>query len=241
MITNRITFRWLLAAGALAFIFALPAKSFASATVTYLQGSVHSGRTDSGPWQPLQIGMTVSANEFIKTAKNGFVELTLPDRSIVRLAPGTLFEIEESLFPKNKPRRFSARLLLGKIWARVSQKIGDPGGSFNTRTPTAVAGVRGTVYDLRAAADKSTDIRVHTGRVAVGPALVVTGAEKEEIAWPQQVTEQQWEEIILGKLQKLHIGPDGKPGQPTRFDPQAERDDWTDWNMERDENLLEYR
>lgn len=239
MITNRITIRWLLAAGALALILALPAPVLASARVTYLQGTVHSGSTDSGPWQPLQKGMTVTANKFIKTGKNGYLELTLPDKSIVRLAPGTLFEIEESLFPKNKPRRFSARLLLGKIWARVSQKIGSRGGSFNTRTPTAVAGVRGTVYDLRAAADKSTDIHVYTGRVAVGPAQVVSGAEKDEIAWPQEVTEQQWEEIILGKLQKLHIGPDGKPGQPTSFDPQSEMDTWTDWNLERDRNLPE--
>jgi hypothetical protein len=124
--------------------------------------------------------MAVAAHNFIKTGKKGYVELTLPDRSIVRLAPGTLFELEESLFAKNKPRRFSARLLLGKIWARVSKKIGSQSGSFNTRTPTAVAGVRGTVYDLRAAADKSTDIRVHSGRVAVGPPLVVEGGQKEE-------------------------------------------------------------
>jgi hypothetical protein len=239
VITNRTTIRLLFAAFALAFILALPAPALASARVTYLQGTVHSGNTDAGPWQPLQKGMTVTANKFIKTGKKGYVELTLPDRSIVRLAPGTLFEIEESLFPKNKPRRFSARLFLGKIWARVSQKFGSQSGSFNTRTPTAVAGVRGTVYDLRAAADNSTDIRVHTGRVAVGPPLVVAGGQKEEISWPQQVTEQKWEEIILGKLQKLHIAPDGKPGTPTSFDPEIEKDEWTDWNMERDENLVE--
>jgi len=239
VITNCITIRWIVAAGALALILALPAAALASARVTYLRGTVHSGSTDSGPWQPLQRGMTVTANKFIKTGENGYVELTLPDRSIVRLAPGTLFELEESFFPKNKPRRFSARLFLGKIWARVSQKIGSQSGSFDTRTPTAVAGVRGTVYDLRAAADKSTDIRVHTGRVAVGPPLVVEGGQKEEIAWPQQVTEQRWEEIILGKLQKLHIGPDGTPGEPTSFDPQIEMDEWTDWNMERDKRVRE--
>ena len=112
-------------------------------------------------------------------------------------------------------------------------------GRFDIQTRTAVAGVRGTVYDLRTAADKSTDIRVHTGRVAVGPALVVAGGPKKEMDWPGQVTEQEWEEIILGKLQKLHIGPDGKPGKPTSFDPQIERDEWTDWNMERDESVPE--
>lgn len=239
MITDRISIRLLIAASALALILVLPTSALASARVEYLQGAVQIGSTDSGPWQPLEKGMAVTANKFIKTGKNGYVELTLPDRSIVRLAPGTLFELEESFFPRNKPRRFSARLLLGKIWARVSQKIGPRSGSFNTRTPTAVAGVRGTVYDLRTAADKSTEIRVHAGRVAVGPALVAAGGPKEEIAWPQQVTEQKWEEIILGKLQKLHIGPDGKPGEPTRFDPQMERDEWTEWNIERDRSISE--
>ena len=54
------------------------------------------------------------------------------------------------------------------------------------------------------------------------------------MAWPAQVSEDEWEEIVLGKLQRLHIGPDGKPGKPVKFDPARKTDEWTAWNMERD-------
>jgi hypothetical protein len=202
--------------------------------ITYLRGDAFVGTTADGPWERVKVGVEVAAGHFVKTSPNGYLELTLPDGSIVRLAPQTLFEIEAVEFPAKQPRRFSARLFLGKMWAKVARVLGRSTGSFRTRTATAVAGVRGTVYDLHATADRSTDIWVYDGRVAVGPPRVEAAAAREEMEWPRQVSESEWEEIILGKLQRLHIGPDGQPGKPLRFDPEKEKDAWTAWNMERD-------
>jgi hypothetical protein len=70
--------------------------------------------------------------------------------------------------------------------------------------------------------------------VGVGPPLLVEGGPKKEMAWPDQVPEKTWEEIILIKHQRLHIGPTGVPGQPKSFDPKKETDDWTLWNLKRD-------
>jgi len=94
--------------------------------------------------------------------------------------------------------------------------------------------VRGTTYNLKAAADKSTEISVYQGKVGVGPPLLVEGGPKEEMAWPIQVSEKKWEEIILGKLQRLYIGPDGTPGKPESFDPLKEKDEWVIENQKRD-------
>jgi len=129
----------LAAAAMLLIYFALPASADQPAAVTYLNGSVDYRRSDSQPWRPLQQTRPVRANDIIRTGKNGYVELTLPDGSILRLAPDTVFQIDRSLFPENQPRRFSARLLLGKLWARVTSAVGVPGGSFHTATTTAVA------------------------------------------------------------------------------------------------------
>ena len=205
-----------------------------TANVTFVKGKVSVGTTADGPWKAVKLGDHVTAGRFIKTSPNGYLEITLPDGSIVRLAPETLFEIETAKFTAQQPRRFSARLLLGKMWAKVAHAFGRSGDSFRTRTSTAVAGVRGTVYDLHAAADRSTDIWVYDGRVAIGPQPVKEADAREEMEWPRQVTESEWEEIILGKLQRLHIGPDGRPEKPVRFDPDKEKDAWTAWNMERD-------
>ena len=212
----------------------LPALADQPAAVTYLSGKVEYRSSDHGPWQPLQKTTPVRSGDTIRTGRKGIVELTLPDRSILRLAPGTALRIDASLFPANQPRRFSARLLLGKLWARVAGTIGKPGGSFRTFTATAVAGVRGTTYDLRAAETRATDIWVYEGQVAVGPPVFQKDAPREQVPWPAEVSEQQWEVITLGKLQKLHIGADGKPDKPAAFEPEKEKDDWAAWNLERD-------
>jgi len=59
-------------------------------------------------------------------------------------------------------------------------------------------------------------------------------ADREEISWPAEVTEKQWEEIILKRLQRLYIGSDGMPGMPESFDPVKEKDEWAEWNLRQD-------
>lgn len=213
----------------------VPASFGATTTrVSHLNGEVFIGTTDKGPWQPAKKGMTISEDQYIKTGDPGRVELTMPDDSIVRLASNTLFKINQASFPEKEARRFSARLFLGKMWAKVTSRFGTPRGTFNAHTPTAVAGVRGTVYNLEVAKDTSTNIWVYEGKVGVGPPVLVEGGSKDEIAWPAEVSEKKWAEIILARLQRLHIGADGKPGKPAFFDPAQEKDEWTAWNLQRD-------
>ena len=213
---------------------ATPGFGLEKIRVTLQKGEVSIGLSQKGPWQTLKTGMPVTAGSFIKTGKDSVVELTMPDNSIIRLASDTLFELNQAFFPEDKRRRFFSKLLIGKMWAKVTSAFRGRRGTFNTSTYTAVAGVRGTTYNLKAKADKSTEISVYEGKVGVGPPLIVEGGPKEEMVWPMQVSEIKWEEIILGKLQKLYIGPDGKPGKPVSFDPLKEKDEWVMWNQERD-------
>jgi hypothetical protein len=103
-------------------------------------------------------------------------------------------------------------------------------------TPTAVLSVRGTTYDLVAAEDQSTEVSVYEGQVGVAPPPVEEGAAHEEVAWPVEVTQAEWEEIILGKLQRLRIGPDGQPEKTASIAVDEVQDEWTRWNMDRDRN-----
>ena len=120
------------------------------------------------------------------------------------------------------------------MWAKVTSRFGGSRGTFNTRTPTAVAGVRGTVYNLEVAKDTGTRIWVYEGKIGVGPPVLVASGAKKEMVWPAEVSEKKWEEIILVRLQRLHIGADGQPAKPTAFDPDKEKDEWTVWNRKRD-------
>lgn len=192
----------------------------------------------AGPWRELKKGDLLPEGKFIKTGEKGLVELTVPDKSVVRLAPETLYKLDQVFFPAGKPRRFSARLFLGRLWARVRIALGKARGTFDTKIPTAVVGVRGTVFNVKTAADRSADILVYEGLVGVGPPLIIEGGPKEEIKWPVEVSEKKWEEIILTRLQKLHIYPDGTPGKPESFEPAREEDEWVRWNQERDRQSI---
>lgn len=205
-----------------------------SAVLTHVKGSAFTAPSPKGPWKALNAGMKVYPNQVLKTGKKSRLELTLPDRSIIRMAPDSVLNLNKIDFPKKKSRRFSAGLILGKIWAKVTRSVRRSGDSFNIHTATAVAGVRGTVYQVESHSDQTTLVSVYEGFVGVGPPIIMEGAPKEEIAWPEEVSEQKWEEIILGQLQRLRIGPDGKPGKPEPIDPAEKEGDWIKWNKKRD-------
>jgi len=218
----------------LIFSFNLPVYGEPVAEITYIKGASFVGANKDGPWQTLARGMSVSQGQLVKTGRTGIVEITLPDKSVMRLAPETLYQLDAAVFLKKKKHLFSARLFFGKLWARVSKTVGVNRGSFDIRTPTAIVGVRGTVYNVYAALDRSTLVSVYQGQVGVGPPIISKDADREEISWPAEVTEKQWEEIILKRLQRLYIGSDGMPGMPESFDPVKEKDEWAEWNLRQD-------
>ena len=218
----------------LTLLFTIMAYGMPMAEITFIQGKSFVGTTKDGPWRALTKGMSVTQGQLIKTSKTGIVEITLPGKSLIRLAPGTLCRLDEAIFPKQKRSKFIARLFFGKIWARISKAMGVGRGSFDIKTPTAIVGVRGTVYNVYAALDRSTQVSVYYGLVGVSPPIILEGAKREEMPWPVEVTEKKWEEIILKRLQRLYIGSDGMPEKPESFDPVKEKDEWADWNLKRD-------
>jgi len=84
---------------------------------------------------------------------------------------------------------------------------------------TAVMGVKGTVFGIDAAADKSAEISVYEGEVFVaGPAAA---------GGPSGRTS-------LKALQKLKVSSTGIVSAPWTFDPKTEDQEWQHWNQERD-------
>jgi ferric-dicitrate binding protein FerR (iron transport regulator) len=225
----------LIVAALLTVCLAVPVSASGIAQITFQMGKAYVGASETGPWQPLAQGASLAQGQYVKTAEGGIVELTLPDRSIIRLAPETVYGIDQAVFTQKKKRRkWSARLVLGRMWSKINRSVGGLRANCDTHTPTAVVGVRGTVFNVDAGTDKSTAVSVVEGRVGVAPPLVTPGAAREEMAWPTEVSEKQWEEIIVSRLQRLHITADGTPGKPEPFDPDAEKDAWIDWNRNRD-------
>lgn len=89
-----------------------------------------------------RVGMKVYVGNVIQTGKRSRVKLLMTDRTIINLGPNSKLRVRRyKSEPKKRIRKSSFDLVYGKIRAKVPR-----GGKNDIRfkTPTAVAGVRGT-------------------------------------------------------------------------------------------------
>jgi hypothetical protein len=206
-------------------------------TVSYLMGKAT--RTAGGKSAELKKGDTVFQDDLIETLDKARLELRLADKSVIRLGPNSKTQLKSAAFEGGPDKRkFSASLLLGNVWAKVTSAVGGD-AKFEVETENAVAGVRGTTFRVDARADKTTLVKVYAGTVAVaGNAPIYSlGHKKSErklVSGPSQVSREQWEKLV-GRMMQIIVGADGRPSDPTAFDEkQDSQDEWVAWNNERD-------
>jgi hypothetical protein len=217
----------------------LPATAFASAgEVSFLEGAA-TRTPDKGKAAPLSIKSAVEQGDVLETGPTGKLEVTLADKSALRLGPSSKLRVEAAAFT-DTTRDFKATLLLGKVWSKVTSVFGAD-RNFEVRTERAVAGVRGTVFRVDADRTKSVLVKVYAGTVAVaGGPLPTTGTapspkgERVQVAGPTQVDKKQWEKIV-GAMMQVKVSAAGVPDEPTKFSEADEaKDAWASWNRSRD-------
>lgn len=89
-------------------------------------------------------GSTVCKGQSIKTGARSRVEITFRDGSIMRLGSDSEVDDLDGEFVPDAPR-VSFRLILGKVWAGVSEALGDKHAFESTSERNAV-GVRGSAF-----------------------------------------------------------------------------------------------
>jgi ferric-dicitrate binding protein FerR (iron transport regulator) len=217
-----------------------------AATVSFLTGKAWVKQEQDAPEVPLAADSRVSPGNVVRTGKDSRLEVELPDGSFLRFDENTSFVVLASAYVEKEQRReVRVRMILGKAWARVSRLLLGK-GRFAISTPTAVAGVRGTVYRINLNRDRSAVVKVYDGEVEVrrraqeqaqtsGPAPL---EKPHPVAGPHPVSMEQWV-YIVGALQQINIRPDGTAEKPFRFDIEADLNDWVRWNQMRDERIRE--
>ena len=163
------------------FAVLLPAIAFASVgSVKALDGDAV--RTPAGGAAvALAKGSAIELGDTLEVQK-GSLQLELSDGSTLILAEHSKLAIDQATF-SSLERRFSARLLLGSVWASVTHALEGNRSSFEIATDRAVAGVRGTVFrvdiDASHPDDPQTEVSVEEGLVAVRSR--VAGAMAEQL------------------------------------------------------------
>jgi hypothetical protein len=223
------------------------------ARVTLIDGSAEIMIAGTSVWDALTVGGHLADGDQIKTGPASRIELVLPDDSKLRFADNTRFKIKKlDVCPGEQKRDVKIDVVLGKTWANVSKSLGIT-SKFELSSENAVAGVRGTVYRMNVYDDKSALVRVYDGNVAVsgggtskaeeGQRQIYTKPHKVEgpksIPGPVKVTMEEWVYIIKS-MQQIRIRADGVAEEPRDFTEKEDRNDWVDWNKERDALRIRY-
>jgi len=135
---------------------------------------------------PVKVGMKVSARDKIIAGATGRAKIVMSDKNILNISPNTSLVIESYKFnAAQDEKNVSLNVLYGKIRATVNQKYDGDKNKFQVKTPSAVAGVRGT--DFLTSYDRSSNasrIVTFEGSVTVGSGLDSSGAIRDPVSVP---------------------------------------------------------
>lgn len=122
---------------------------------------------------------SVYAREILETVRDGALHIRFRDQTDLRLGSEARLVLDEFVYdPSAGGARVALQMTLG-IGRFVTGRTGGPG--FNVRTPTAVIGVRGTIFSVWVEVNGRTTVWVDEGQVEVTPldglppALVLEG------------------------------------------------------------------
>ncbi|MEN0057239.1 MAG: FecR domain-containing protein [Bdellovibrio sp.] len=118
-----------------------------------------------------KVGAKVFSGDTVITGTDARAKIVMSDRNVLQLSPDSTLEIARyKTGATENDREAQVALMQGKVRVQVEQTYGEK-NKFELRTPTAVAGVRGTQYIAQYdQSSRSTTITVLQGRVAVSSA-----------------------------------------------------------------------
>ncbi|MCX5908887.1 MAG: FecR family protein [Deltaproteobacteria bacterium] len=223
------------------------------AQVTLIQGKAEVLKKGEGQWNPLKVGSLLVREDEIRTGEKSRIEIQLPDRSILRFDQKATFKMKAVSFDaQDGSREVRVDMGAGKTWANVRKAFG-PKKTFEIASANAVAGVRDTIWRLSVAEDQSTMIRVYEGTVEIYNPFVKPDYKPEEggfrkpreVKGPQEVpapfrevTQGEWEQIVLTQMMQVLVPAVGKPEKPVSFSQEEDdQEEWVRWNKKRDQGI----
>jgi len=119
-----------------------PNPEIRSASLSEVNGPAETLPAPNTQWVTASVGQQLAAGGGVKTGLNGRVRLDISDGTIVRVAPETQFTLE-TLSPELENPTTLFLLDAGKVFIQVTKELGS--GSFELKTPSGVAAVRGSL------------------------------------------------------------------------------------------------
>lgn len=188
-------------------------------------GSVRFALRGNADLMTLRPGQNVPANSSVVTGSNSSVDLHFPDGSVISVAPNTRFRLDKLAMISNTESG-SFGIDYGKILSKITKL--NKARDLQFTTPTAIAGVRGTIFGIDVAQAGEAKLLVTEGSVAFGnqevPAGSMAVANKDTgVTAPQAYTAQDVaviEQGVPGGFKDLGTRPAPAPvnDPPTKSD-----------------------
>lgn len=161
---------------------------------------------------PAKVDTKVSIGETIITDAESRAKLVLfENRNVINILPNTKLKIIK-ISNKDKDKNVNLNLIEGRVRANVGDKFDNKSSKFEIRTPTAVAGVRGTQFIASYKPEtKSTEIITIHGAVIV-KSFINSNMDEKDLP-----------EVVVGKREKSEVKEGDKPTDPVKV-PKKEFD-----------------
>jgi hypothetical protein len=129
-------------------------------------------------WQPAKVKQMVVASQFVRTGDSSKMALLFADKTPVRLGPNSMFQVEDP--GQGAGGQTKIDLKQGRVWMHTKSAA----GGVTVKTPTALAAIRGTDWEIRVDADGATTLTVVSGEVAFSneAGQVSVGANEQAVA-----------------------------------------------------------
>jgi hypothetical protein len=146
----------------------IPSPILAAAVGQFVSAVGDVTQTRAGVVSKPQVKSPIQLQDVIVTGDRSSASMIFDDESTISLAPNSKFEVKE-FHVKDNTRKGSFFLSFGKLTADVKKFIGGD-SSFEVHSPTAVAGVRGTGFEMATAmvgGEMTTTVTCTSGAVTV--------------------------------------------------------------------------
>lgn len=157
----------------LGFVFAMVFSVVANAQVIQGVMMVVKGdvkvTTPDGKTDAAKVGKKVSAGDTITAGADSRAKIVMADKNVINVSPDSKIVIEKYENNGKDQKNVELNVVYGKVRASVEQKYDGDKSKFNVKTPSAVAGVRGTDFLMGYnAGTKKAQVITFSGSVAVG-------------------------------------------------------------------------
>lgn len=159
-----------------------PERTAVEGIVTFTIGSVDIHKADGGS-QPADISSRVAMGDTVISGSNSQATIQISDVGAVQIAEKTTLRFDD-LFSEDKTE---ITLSEGQVSSKVSRLR--RGESFNVKTPTSVAAVRGTEFSTSYnPVTQSSSVAVREGRISVMTPRKSADPAVEEIEYVESAT-----------------------------------------------------